>query len=40
MRITYLCGDKDELGKQILTEYATGLEGHYARYAYEVLTIK
>jgi hypothetical protein len=36
-RALYLCGDKDGIGKQILTSYATGLEGHYARYAYEVL---
>ena len=33
----YLCGDKDNLGKTILENYAKGLEGHYARFAYEVL---
>lgn len=39
-RALYLCGDKDGLGKQILTGYANGLEGHYARYAYQVLNSK
>lgn len=39
-RALYLCGDKDGIGEQILTQYANGLEGHYARYAYEVLTNK
>ena len=33
----YLCGDKDNLGKTILENYAKGLEGHYARFAHEVL---
>ena len=33
----YLCGDKDNLGKTILENYTKGLEGHYARFAYEVL---
>ena len=33
----YLCGDVDGLGKSILKKYADGLEGHYARFAYEVL---
>lgn len=39
-RALYLCGDKDGLGKKILTSYANGLEGHYARYAYEILNSK
>ena len=33
----YLCGDMHGLGKQILERYASGLEGHYARFAHEVL---
>lgn len=36
-RALYLCGDKDELAKNILTQYASGLSGHYARYADEIL---
>lgn len=39
-RALYMCGDKNDLGKQILVKYANGLEGHYARFAYEVLTDK
>ena len=33
----YLCGDKDGAGREILENYASGLEGHYARFASEVL---
>ena len=33
----YLCGDHNGLGKQILQNYAKGLEGHYARFAWESL---
>ena len=33
----YLCGDKDGLGKKVLENYALGQEGHYARFASEVL---
>ncbi|MDD2436986.1 MAG: FAD-dependent oxidoreductase [Massilibacteroides sp.] len=39
-RALYLCGDKNGLGKQILAQYAAGLEGHYARYARESLKEK
>jgi flavin-dependent dehydrogenase len=33
----FLCGDDEGLAKQLLENYATGLEGHYARFAGEVL---
>lgn len=33
----YLCGDKEGIGKRVLENYACGLEGHYARFAFEVL---
>jgi hypothetical protein len=36
-RALYRCGDKDGLGKKILTEYASDLRGHYARHAAAVL---
>ncbi|MDR3261642.1 MAG: hypothetical protein LBT78_07375, partial [Tannerella sp.] len=36
-RALYLCGDKDGLGKEVLQRYADGLQGHYARYAKELL---
>lgn len=36
-RALYLCGDKEGIGKAVLERYAKGLQGHYARYAYEVL---
>lgn len=39
-RALYLCGDQDDLGKKVLERYANGLQGHYARYAYEVLISK
>jgi flavin-dependent dehydrogenase len=39
-RALYLCGDAGNLGKDILERYAQGLEGHYARYAHEVLSSK
>jgi len=32
----YVCGDIDGIGKSVLENYSTGLEGHYARFAYEV----
>ncbi|MDR1918632.1 MAG: FAD-dependent oxidoreductase [Tannerellaceae bacterium] len=35
----YLCGDKDGLGEAILRQYAGGLQGHYARFAAEILQI-
>jgi hypothetical protein len=35
----YLCGDVDRLGETILRQYADGLEGHYARYALEILNL-
>jgi hypothetical protein len=36
-RALYRCGDKDGLGKAILTEYARDLRGHVARHARAVL---
>ncbi|MDY3070061.1 MAG: FAD-dependent oxidoreductase [Parabacteroides sp.] len=39
-RALYLCGDKDNIGRTVLEKYASGLEGHYARYAFEVLQSK
>lgn len=33
----YLCGDKDGIAREVLQRYANGLQGHYARFAYEVL---
>lgn len=38
-RALYLCGDKDGLGEHILKRYAISLQGHYARYASEILGI-
>lgn len=37
-RALYMCGDKDRLGETVLKNYAAGLQGHYARYAREILT--
>lgn len=36
----YICGDKEALGKEILQRYAEGQEGHYARFAWEMLNVK
>ncbi|WP_099463460.1 FAD-dependent oxidoreductase [Parabacteroides provencensis] len=36
----YLCGDNNKLGENTLSRYACGLEGHYARFAREILTNK
>lgn len=36
-RALYFCGDQDGLGKRTLEKYASGLQGHYARYASEIL---
>ena len=36
-RALYRCGDQNGLGKQILSEYANDLRGHYARHARGVL---
>jgi ribulose 1,5-bisphosphate synthetase/thiazole synthase len=35
----YKCGDKDGIAKEILLRYAKGLQGHYARYAEETLSL-
>jgi hypothetical protein len=35
----YLCGDRDGLGESILRQYAGGLQGHYSRFASEILHI-
>ncbi len=39
-RALYRCGDKDGLGKKILTQYSTDLRGYLARHAQAVLTQK
>lgn len=39
-RALYLCGDTDALGENVLKRYADGLQGHYARYASELLHMK
>ncbi|MBM3748225.1 MAG: FAD-dependent oxidoreductase, partial [Acidobacteria bacterium] len=36
-RALFRCGDRDGLGKKILTEYTTDLRGHFARHAHAVL---
>lgn len=36
-RALYLCGDQNGLGEAVLRNYANGLQGHYARYANEIL---
>jgi len=36
-RALYRCGDKDGIGKKILTEYCNDLRGHFARHAKAVL---
>ncbi|MHC4216392.1 MAG: FAD-dependent oxidoreductase, partial [Planctomycetota bacterium] len=36
-RALYRCGDYKEIGKTILTEYASDLRGHYARHARDIL---
>jgi hypothetical protein len=36
-RALYLCGDRDGLGEETLRRYAEGLQGHYARYAEQIL---
>ncbi len=33
----YLCGDKNGIGEEVLRRYADSLQGHYARYAKEIL---
>jgi hypothetical protein len=36
-RALYRCGDYKDIGKTILTEYASDLRGHYARHARDIL---
>lgn len=36
-RALYRCGDQDGMAREVLERYAHGLQGHYARYAYEIL---
>lgn len=36
-RALYQCGDKDDLGKEVLMRYAGSLQGHYARFAKQIL---
>ncbi|MCC8095857.1 MAG: hypothetical protein LIP05_11190 [Tannerellaceae bacterium] len=38
-RALYVCGDKEKAGETILRKYAGGLQGHYARYASEILNL-
>ncbi len=38
-RALYMCGDKNDLGKKVLQRYADSLQGHYARYATELLAL-
>jgi hypothetical protein len=33
----YLCGDRNGPGEETLRHYATGLQGHYARYTEQIL---
>ena len=39
-RALYLCGDQDGIGEEVLRRHADGLQGHYARYAQEILNCK
>jgi hypothetical protein len=39
-RALYLCGDLNGLGEATLRRYAEGLQGHYARYADEILKLR
>lgn len=39
-RALYLCGDREGIGEEVLRRYAEGLQGHYARYAREILESK
>ncbi len=36
-RALFRCGDRDSQARHVLEQYAQGLQGHYARFAYEVL---
>lgn len=38
-RALYLCGDKEGAGEEVLSRYATSLQGHYARYASDILNL-
>lgn len=38
-RALYLCGDQDKIGETVLFDYADSLQGHYARYAAEILQL-
>jgi hypothetical protein len=35
----YLCGDHEGIAEAVLRRYADGLQGHYARYATEILSL-
>lgn len=37
-RALYQCGDSDGIGEEVLRRYADGLQGHYARFAQEILS--
>lgn len=39
-RALYLCGDQEKIAEEVLRRYADGLQGHYARYAKEILNSK
>lgn len=36
-RALFMCGDKNGLGEEVLQRYKNGLQGHYARFAEEIL---
>lgn len=36
-RALYMCGDRNGMAEEVLKRYRDGLQGHYARYAYEIL---
>lgn len=36
----FICGDDEHIAEDVLKRYALGLEGHYARFAQEVLLLK
>ena len=36
-RALFRCGDHNGMAREVLERYANGLQGHYARYAYEIL---
>lgn len=39
-RALYICGDQNGIAEKVLKQYAKGLQGHYSRYAREILINK